>query len=298
MFRWIAIIAAVVFVLAVAGAILSSQQPSEQSKLQTTENNHKEPSAEKGQTALFDRWFPDSTALFNLFLMIFTGVLAFGGLIQLNLLTRAERIATSTAQAAKQSADVARDTLIATNRPWVFVDISINSDLTYDNNGDARVLVLFKLKNVGKSPAANVQILPEFAVVFGDARPFQKLISDRERARPAGLGSLGITLFPGEEATLQHSLPISRGTIEAFNKKQAADFKLDKVGTSFLPTLVGCVDYKFTFAEGHHQTGFILDLRKRDAQNPNIALHFDTTEGPVDRNRLWLMHTFIGVPPD
>src|SRR4051812_45052419 len=122
MFRWAALIAAVVFVVAIAGWILSSQKPIEPSQPQTTEDNHKEPNAKKNEIALFDRWFPDSTAVFNLCLMIFTGVLAFGGLIQLNLLTRAERIAAETAQAAKDSAEVANKTLVAANRPWISAD--------------------------------------------------------------------------------------------------------------------------------------------------------------------------------
>jgi hypothetical protein len=160
MFRWAALIAAVVFVLAMAGAILSSQKPVEPSQPQTSENNHKESDAKEKGVALFDRWFPDSTAIFNLFLMLFTGVLAIGGLVQLNLLTRAERIATETAQAAKDSADaakksaeVAAQTLIASQRAWISpgppqlvgeigVGIPINIDLS--------------IQNVGKDPAIGV----------------------------------------------------------------------------------------------------------------------------------------------
>jgi len=300
-FRWAALIAAVVLIMAVAGAILSSQKSIEPSQPQATENNHKESGAEKKEITLFDQWFPDSTAVFNLFLMIFTGVLAFGGLIQLNLLTRAEHIAADTAQAAKQSAEVAKDTLVATNRPWISVDIGIASDLTYDAQGDARIVIKFILKNVGKSPATNVRIEPEFAVIFGDSRPFQKAISDRQKLRPAGLGNLGVTLFPGETQIHSHNLPISRVAIDTYIKKMAADYGEEAaktMGMSFLPTLVGCVDYKFTFAEGHHQTGFILDLRKRDPTNPNIALHFDIAEGTIPADRLWLIQGFIGIAPD
>ena len=202
------------------------------------------------------------------------------------------------ADAAKISADVAKDTLIATNRPWVSVDISVASDLAYDEQGDARVVIKFILKNVGKSPATNVQILAEIPVVFGDARALQKAISDREKLRPAGLGNLGVTLFPGETQIHTYNLPISRASIDAFNQKQAADHGLPAGSTTFLPTLVGCVDYKFTFAEGHHQTGFILDLRKRDLTNSNLALGFDIKEGAIPAARLWLIQGFIGVPPD
>jgi hypothetical protein len=210
-------------------------------------------------------------------------------------------VAQATADAAKKSADIAESTLIATNRPWVSVDISIGSNLVYDDEGNARVIIKFVLKNVGSSPAANVWIDGEIVPVFGDSGPFQKAISERNKARAAGLGNLGVTLFPGETQTHAHNLPISRASIKEYMEKMAADIGEEaakKIGMSFLATLVGCVDYKFTFAEGHHQTGFILDLRKRDLTNPNLALHFDIAEGTIPAERLWLIQGFVGIAPD
>jgi hypothetical protein len=200
------------------------------------------------------------------------------------------------------SIDLAREEFTASHRPWISVEISVG-DLTYDAQGDVQIKVKFDLKNVGNSPATNVDIDSEFVVVFGDSRPFQKAISDRNKFRPSGTGNLGHAflgdnLFPGETHTHFHILPISRASIDAFNRKQAADFGRPVGETFFVPTLVGCVDYKFTFAEGRHQTGFILDLRKRDIKNPNIALRFDIREGNIPAERLWLVSGSIGIPPD
>lgn len=232
-------------------------------------------------------------------LAVFTFLLFLAGVGQGVFLYRADQATHIAADAAKQSADVAEKTLVATNRPWISVGISIGSDLTYDTQGDARVVINFVLKNVGNSPAANVQILSEIPVVFGDARPFQKAISDREKLRPAGLGNLGVTLFPGETQTHARNLPISRVSIEEFRRNMIADNGWpEDMPMAFLPTLVGCVDYKFTFAEGHHQTGFILELRKRDVANPNLALNFDVQEGAIPAHRLWLTQGFVGIPPD
>jgi hypothetical protein len=300
MFRWLALISAVVCVLALAGAILSSQQSYYSGQHPTAEKSDKGNNTQEKEIAFFDRWFPDSTAVFNLFLMIFTGVLAFGGLYQLSLLGRAEHIATETAQAAKQSADVAKDTLVATNRPWISVDIGIVSDLTYDAQGDARIEIKFDLKNVGKSPAANIVIDAEIVPIFGDAKSLQKTISDRNNARPPTLGDLGITLFPGDERTMVINLPISRASIEASNKEVwglSGEKTVDKTDLVYFPTLLGCVDYKFTFSPGHHQTGFILNLRKRDWSHPNASLGFNVKDGTIIRNDLWLTQGFIGVPP-
>jgi hypothetical protein len=192
--------------------------------------------------------FAATIALFNA-----TAGLAFFGWRQSKDMKASIVVAKVAADAAKESADVAKDTLVATNRPWISVGISIGSDLTYDGQGDARVIINFVLKNVGKSPAANVQIDAEIVPIFGDTRPFQKAIADRNKIRPAGLGNLGVTLFPDEIQTHSHNLPISRASIDTHVKKMAADFGDDaakKMGLTFLATLVGCVDYKFTFAEG------------------------------------------------
>lgn len=124
MWRWTALIAAVVLIVAMAGVIVSFQPSIEPSHQQTTEKDHKENATEENKIGLFDRWFPDSTAVFNLFLVIFTAVLAFGGLIQLSFLNRAERISSNTAQAAKDAADVAKSNLLVGQRAYVYVTFS------------------------------------------------------------------------------------------------------------------------------------------------------------------------------
>jgi hypothetical protein len=121
MFRWIALIAAIVLIVAVVGTIVSSEQPLESAKQQTTEKNQAEHAEQKGHKTLWDTWFPDSISLYTLFLVVFTAVLALGGVYQLRLLTRAEYIAANSAQSAKQSAEVAERALIAGRRAFVSV---------------------------------------------------------------------------------------------------------------------------------------------------------------------------------
>lgn len=292
--QYAVLVGAIVFALAFVGiaAWRSYQTEHHQTDNQPgTEKAHPETNSpsEESEKAI---------ARYNFWLTIFTGVLAFVAIIQIGFLISADLIAGRSANAAKESADVARDTLIATNRPWVSVDIGIGSDLVYDTEGNARITINFLLKNVGKSPAANVQIIPKIAVIFGDSKSIQKEIAAAVRMKPPGLGNLGVTLFPGDTQLHAQSLPISRADIDAFNKKMAADYGEMSIGTAFLPTLVGCVDYKFTFTEGHHQTGFILDLRRRDPATPNAAFGFDIKDGNVAANRLSLIQGFIGVPPD
>ena len=164
MFRWAALVAAVVFVLASAGYVLSSEKPAETSQQPATEKSEKRHDAEKSEIALFDRWFPDSTAVFNLFLMIFTGILAFGGLYQLKLLTRAEGIATSTAEAAKESADaakkaadVAQKTLFTTQGALIVLTTLETTSRPAVDNSVASWTLSMKFTNAGNTTAKAVR---------------------------------------------------------------------------------------------------------------------------------------------
>lgn len=120
-FRWIALISAIVFVVAVAGAIISSQPSLPPTKQNTAEKNPKENQTQENHKTLWDRWFPDSISLYTLFLVIFTGLLAVVGFYQLSFLGRAEGIATTTAQAAKDSAETAKQALMDVQRAFVSV---------------------------------------------------------------------------------------------------------------------------------------------------------------------------------
>src|ERR1035437_444117 len=58
------------------------------------------------------------------------------------------------ANAAKESADVANKTLIATQRPWVTADVIVVGPLIFKNGG-AVITLRYSLKNLGAPPAAN-----------------------------------------------------------------------------------------------------------------------------------------------
>lgn len=76
MFKLVAIISAIVFVLAVSGALVVSLRTHQQNQPEATEENKKEQRPKEQKVDLFDWWFPDSTSVFNLFLMVFTAILA------------------------------------------------------------------------------------------------------------------------------------------------------------------------------------------------------------------------------
>lgn len=152
-FQWIALIAAVIFFLAITGVVISSsQQSDDHSQQQTTEKNSSEQAEENSNKTLWDRWFPDAISIYTLFLMIFTAILAFGTLIQLSILNSGERTAALAAQAAKDSADAAKSEFISAHRPR----IRVKAVTVITPNGGSvwnPIAILYSVKNVGDTPA-------------------------------------------------------------------------------------------------------------------------------------------------
>src|SRR5207244_9521497 len=114
--------------------------------------------------AATERWLTSYTGLIALFtLALFIATSTQVGLFvwQLRLIRKGAEDATIAARAARDSADSAKDSVALAQRdqrPWVSVDMSIASPLTYDHNGDARITLRFILKNVGRSPATDVSV--------------------------------------------------------------------------------------------------------------------------------------------
>lgn len=133
-------------------------------------------------------------------------------------------------------------------RPWVQVE-SFKIDFLKIENENTNIGATFFLKNVGKSPATGIELFTEFHVmtnaVFQELSQRQKAVCERGgRTYPERKN--GMSLFPGEVATLQFSQPVP--THEVFQK--GPDFEH---GVSFV--LYGCIDYLYSSSESHGQTG-------------------------------------------
>jgi len=281
MFHWIALISAIALIVAVAGAIVSSQQPVMPSQQQAPEKDHTEQANEKKEKALWDRWFPDSISVYTLFLVVFTGVLAFGGLIQLNLLNRAERIATNTAQASQKSADAAnkaaeaaiagnnlnRATFISAQRPWLKAKLEIDGPLIFEEK-TARISFRYFARNTGRSPALSVVPSIHIHPSFYQARPSTSIafVPDQELKRYCDqmglafeqavqsgmINAVGSAIFPGDE----------------LNKTQVIvtmEIPTDRI---FSPIVIFCVDYGSNIEIRRHQTGNIFHLIPRNMNDP------------------------------
>jgi len=235
--------------------------------------------------------FSNPINAYTFVLAVFTILLAGAAFFQLLEMRKSSAVAILNAKTAYE-------TLVVTNRPWISVDIGVVGDFVFTQQNEVRVAFEFTLKNVGSSPAANVEVDAKLISFLGDVRPIQKEIADKNRSRPGQLGHSGITIFPGEVVVQRYSLPISWEEIEAFNQKFAED--TDGILKPFWlrPILVGCVDYKFTFAEGHRQTGFILNLYHVAQTNPHGTFVFELAQGTFPANTLQLRRDFMAVPPD
>jgi hypothetical protein len=206
--RWIALIAAVVLFAALA-VVIVSPRPSPPSSEQTAAEKHQqESSAQEGYKTLWDAWFPDSISVYTLFLALFTLLLAIGGLYQLNLLGRAERITARSAEAAKQAADattqsvkLAREVSARELRAYVWMDISARSYPPPPQQPN-RYAVSLSVINSGKSWARNVRIR-RMLVTDPTSDPFDPAVLDKQQTSPMVLG-------PGQRLDLQFGdIPLS-----------------------------------------------------------------------------------------
>jgi len=150
------------------------------------------------------------------------------------------------------------------DRPWVTMDVSISSPLTYDSSG-VRVNFNFTPSNIGHSPAQNIWIDPRLTPAFmgDDLTEVQKGIC--EKAQPPHKGLLSYLLFPGQHYTQPIGLGMSVADINShWGKLPPSIEQPDPIPIA----LVGCVDYTYESSPRHHQTGFALDVLMRDGRLP------------------------------
>jgi hypothetical protein len=260
----------VAFFLALAGLAYYSSGPSlkpneQQAAAQTDAEQPQE--NERTFRGFVNFLFPDAITIFTFWLVVATICLGIIAYIQIGFLTRAEEISTVAANAAQQSANVARDTLVATERPWISVKMQIGpKGLSFDRDG-AHLDVTIILKNSGKTPAVGVsiqgmpQLEPPVSIVHGlpimRGIAAQDEICNAAKRQPFDLKGVGFTIFPGD--TLTTNMLFGFGNEEAV--KNIIAEQSQNPNRLYYPVFVGCVDYFTTLGDDlHHQSRFYYNV--------------------------------------
>lgn len=210
---------------------------------------YKCPAKEDEQHGFWEKTRCDPVAYFTAWLVGFTGVLAVST-IGLWIVTwrsgvRQSRDMENAIAAAQASNEISHKTMVADQRAWLIVRLSVTSDFVV-GRGTCDVRVSARIANIGKTPAFNVHThIKEFAPGTHDIPTTLKLLCEEKRTFQPSWSRL---VLPGEY----------------YDRPWALSFPDDpKLRGHILPTIVGCVTYQILPDKSFHQTGFVYDLAKR-----------------------------------
>lgn len=143
------------------GATFSSSHQSGVNQLAIRVDNRAKKENSPNNPEAQSLWMPtDSVGLYTLVLSIFTGVLALVSIFQGVMLLRADKVSRSNAEAAKKSAEIAEQSLVATQRafirvshfPWVWrPDSGRPGKFFYD--------ITPNIENSGNTPTSDMRII-------------------------------------------------------------------------------------------------------------------------------------------
>ncbi|HWZ43518.1 MAG TPA: hypothetical protein VNW97_08565 [Candidatus Saccharimonadales bacterium] len=190
------------------------------------------------------------------------------------------------ADAAKRAADTAAKQLEMAERPWVLVNIEIDTPLIFDSSG-AHAGLVATFKNIGHSPAIRIwpdaEILPIEPIDMAKER--ERFCREREIPQSTN-PSIGETLLPGGDTKQQWAMNISRKDIGP-EQKVGQDSKT--ANGSIMPVVIVCVPYRSTFNHSVYHTERIFHV-VNTAEGEKIPA-FDmrvVDNGTIPRERLAL----------
>jgi len=183
---------------------------------------------------------------------------------QLGIVQKQVDAAQKQANAATREASVLQKQFEAADRPWIAVDVSINSPLTYDSNG---VHVGFDIipKNIGRSPAQNmsIQVMLKPSLMGDNLDGIVKRICN-DIAIQGTRWPLRYVLFPGDHYIQPTVLNMS---VDDINSYFQGKLPPETGPTDLIPiALVGCVGYTYESSPRHHKTGIALDVLMKDGR--------------------------------
>jgi hypothetical protein len=224
-------------------------------------------------------WILDADNFSNFLIMLFTGLLTMVAFMQHRLEERlaednvlALRIASESAEAAKESNRLSADSLYATTRPWVFVvSLKPTDRLRVVRRDGAINAIRFPmeliLRNVGNSPAIDVEI--DIGIVDLSVR---RLAHDQSHMGNWGevKGSSEMAIFPGEEKKIPIDWPLPA---EEFQHRLTNDH-----GVIWLePFVFGCISYRGGGRDHARRTRFAYGVRDLEGTSAVRLMPDDNT---------------------
>lgn len=232
----------------------------------------KPPNIAAASKSLLTKTVEDAPSFWTAALACLTTVLAGVGLAQVYFLKRSDETtqksadaALKAALAAERSAQVARDTLISSNRAWIQGRLILSDQSLSFMNGGLSFAVGFNIENTGNAPALNVSFK---AWLIGHRRDNTISVIDQHRQRcqearaEQNVGSY--CMFPGQ------TFPESAGYSNMFigitmpqEEFEACILPFQPMGDALMLHVGGCVNYSFPSDGGEiHQTSFLYELSR------------------------------------
>lgn len=202
------------------------------------------------------------------------------------------RTASINAKAAMRSAEVARDTLIASHRAWITCAISLNDQKMQYGNGGVSLSVVFDLKNVGNAPALNVSC---HAWLLGENTNVPQSIRDRNDRKAAEAKDkypdFRFCFFPGQ--TLSEAsgyTEIHQQAIMPREEFEASILRGQPGGDVLIIFLGGVVNYEFASDPGVvHKTIVLYQVCRKP-----IMSFFNVGAGDLPQRELYLQVPLMG----
>ena len=219
-------------------------------------------------------------------LVICIEIVALGTALSLAILTW------RTVQEINTQGKIMKDQILADNRPWVSVDISITDDLEFGTPMGSLGL-MYLMKNHGRSPAVGVYIS---STVYLWRPGGKEIVAEQSRwcemaRQDPTMNSIGgETLFPDQERSNPIIFSVSKGAIDNSLYLLPSGMLSEWIS----PFIVGCISYRFTFDNSLHQTPFIFQITMRSSegsiQSPKV-IRID--KGKIPAKMLLITQTTI-----
>lgn len=234
-------------------------------------------------------WLAVTTALLFVAAAVQAGLFVW----QLRLIGRGETTAETVANAAKSSADASLLSL----RPWMSCEVKIGGPLEFKEDGNAKLPLIFIMKNVGKTPAMSVRL--ELATINLDEPGVEPSLSrlqrraDLSRGLPVKGGAIavpgnmpitnpsGTLLFPEGVFVEQIILPINVAEIAASRQEAKNE------GVSFWAEVVVLVTYVYNLAPIRADTGFIYELKTKDGVPLKFGVDIPMGDLRLEPHSMW-----------